>query len=268
LVLIEEVFKPLGNKLIRQNEWTEEERKEKISRFADNSFKFLYYSIITFWGWTLIRSTPWCPPILGGSGETKNAWLDYPFQESIPYIKEYYLVQLGYHVHNLLTLVGTPRKSDFMEMTLHHICAVVLIWFSYMVNFIRIGTLVFLLHDIGDIIVYLGKATADTYYTKFTATLLVLLSFIWFSTRLFIFPGWIIYSTMIEGTQVVHNEDHHHGYYFFNFILCLLLILHTYWFGLLLKIGIRMMIYGEKKEDLSKNSTETSTTTFVTAGGQ
>ncbi len=128
-----------------------------------------------------------------------------------------------------------------------------------MMNYVRIGTLVLFIHDVGDIFVNLTKALVDTYYTKCTAVSWFLLTNVWAITRLYIFPAWVIQSTckwncrlvdflvVFEGIQLV-NEEHHHGYYFFNFMLMVLLMLHVYWFGLLVKFGVRMVKYGEKED--------------------
>jgi ceramide synthetase len=64
-----------------------------------------------------------------------------------------------------------------------------------MINYVRIGTLVFLLHDIGDITVYLARAVGDTDWKAVKGLCWVLLTTTWLATRLIIFPAWIIWST-------------------------------------------------------------------------
>ena len=41
--------------------------------------------------------------------------------------------------------------QDFWEMFLHHIATISLLSFSYIVNFVRVGSLVLLIHDCGDV---------------------------------------------------------------------------------------------------------------------
>ncbi|WAQ94999.1 CERS4-like protein, partial [Mya arenaria] len=40
--------------------------------------------------------------------------------------------------------------QDFTQMAVHHVATLVLIYFSWMMNLFRIGTLVLLLHDAAD----------------------------------------------------------------------------------------------------------------------
>jgi hypothetical protein len=66
------------------------------------------------WGIKLLRQTSWLPWVLGGTGDTTNCWVGYPFQEPFDGVKEYYLFQLGYHCHSLIFLV---RLIYFQELT-------------------------------------------------------------------------------------------------------------------------------------------------------
>jgi len=43
------------------------------------------------------------------------------------------------------------KRKDFWQMFVHHICTICLLSFSWICNFHRIGTLVLLTHDCGDI---------------------------------------------------------------------------------------------------------------------
>ena len=40
--------------------------------------------------------------------------------------------------------------QDFYEMTLHHVATLVLMFFSWTMNLVRMGSLVILLHDVAD----------------------------------------------------------------------------------------------------------------------
>ena len=62
----------------------------------------------------------------------------------------------------LSVLTVTPqafdtRRSDMVEMTIHHIVTLVLISFSWVTGFVRIGSIVMLVHDISDVPLELAK---------------------------------------------------------------------------------------------------------------
>jgi len=40
--------------------------------------------------------------------------------------------------------------QDFLEMTVHHLATISLLYFSWMVNFVRIGSFVLIIHDVAD----------------------------------------------------------------------------------------------------------------------
>jgi ceramide synthetase len=49
------------------------------------------------------------------------------------------------------------RRKDWLESMIHHIATVILLAYSYWVNFTRIGVMVLLLHDVGDIFLEAAK---------------------------------------------------------------------------------------------------------------
>jgi len=77
----------------------------------------------------------------------------------------YYRGSMGYHVSQLLVqiLMEDWKKSDFIEMTLHHLVTVYLYGFSYMSN-MMIGGPVAFLHNWGDMMNSWTRIWAETVY--------------------------------------------------------------------------------------------------------
>ena len=118
------------------------------------------------------------------------------------------------------------------QMTLHHVCAISLVLFSYYNNYgaafpfpfpllpshtqtdllccavlccavwlvraVKIGSLVLFVHDIADVVGYAIKMSVDTQYTKVTLTLYAMLLVVWGFTRLYVFPFYIL-GTIFSG---------------------------------------------------------------------
>jgi hypothetical protein len=120
-------------------------------------------------------------------------------------------------------LIRSPLLLRLAEQLLgHHVCTIVLIAFSYHVNFVRIGSLVILVHDLADPFLELGKllnyakrqAACDAVFTIFAVDFGI--------TRIFMYPRSVIYSALFESRKFLPEFS---GYYVFNGLLILLVTL-------------------------------------------
>jgi len=77
----------------------------------------------------------------------------------LPELKVYYLLQFSYWLQQLLVLVLRIEKprSDFLELTCHHIVTLWLVGWSYFLNLTYIGVAVFFSMDIADVFLALSK---------------------------------------------------------------------------------------------------------------
>jgi len=137
--------------------------------------------------------------------------------------KTYYLVQFAYHFHSLIFQLFLAHRNDFVEMVLHHTCAIFLVGFSYSMNFLRVGSLVLFVHDTCDIISFLVKAVVDTNYTIAVVISYFLLLLSWGYMRLFVLPVYLIYTCWFDFPEII-PEAYNLGYYFFNTMLFLLFL--------------------------------------------
>lgn len=60
------------------------------------------------------------------------------------------MIELAFYWSLLFSQFIDVKRKDFWQMFLHHIATILLLSFSYVVNFVRIGTLVLVIHDFGD----------------------------------------------------------------------------------------------------------------------
>ena len=69
----------------------------------------------------------------------------------------------------------------------------------YLINFIRIGTLVLFVHDVPDIFAYAIKFVVDTGNAPLILTFYFALLAVWGYVRLFVFPVWRVRRVWVEG---------------------------------------------------------------------
>ncbi|CAG8527442.1 4838_t:CDS:2 [Ambispora gerdemannii] len=150
--IMQYVLKPLGT-------WAEI-KKSKLTRFMEQGYVVIYYSISSAVGVYVMRQSPYW------YFETKYFWIDYPHFHLSALEKYYYLIQSGFWLQQVVILIlnlEKPRK-DFLELVAHHIITCILIGGSYSSNFTRVGNAVFITMDFSDIWLAFAKCLK---YLKF-----------------------------------------------------------------------------------------------------
>merc|ERR1712217_511603 len=122
-----------------------------------------------------------------------------------------------------------------------------LVSLSYVLNYIRAGSLVLFLHGATDVFIYLSKALVDTPNTRaiVASYFCLVAAYAWF--RIYVFPMHIMRSAWVESLDVA-GSDQVYGWGFLNFALCSLLLLHMYWFGLIIKVGVLFRTTGQARD--------------------
>ncbi|DAZ93284.1 TPA: LOW QUALITY PROTEIN: hypothetical protein N0F65_001123 [Lagenidium giganteum] len=231
------------------------ESLDRCERFATVVFKFCFYVFITWLGFHVMKDEIWFPKELGGSGDASNCYrvLEIPPSAAL---KNYVLLQLGYHLHSLIYMVlFSPIRNDFMEMLLHHVATVALFCAAYLANYTSNSALVVFVHDIGDVSGYAIKAFVDTRHTMVVVALYFVLLASWAYTRLYIFPFHLVYNTLLVAPQIHANLSmfFHNA---MNIMLCMLQCLHVYWYALFLKMGYALANKGVHEDIQQQCGTE------------
>ena len=136
-------------------------------------------------------------------------------------------------------------------MFLHHFVTVALIFCSYITNFLPVGSLVLFIHDQAEVPICFERCIIDLknlIVLKIIGYLFIM--GIWIYTRLIVYPRDVIYYGLIVATE---NIDYMRvGIMIFTVLLSTLYILHIYWFVLLTKMGINLVV-NKKTEDLQND---------------
>lgn len=228
-------------------------KERRVNKMTDCVCKLIYFVFSTTWGYAILKNEPYLPPILGGSGQIEKC-LDQKtlqFADHNPALKHYILVTSGYHVAHFFIHVFSPvRRNDFVEMALHHICAVYLYGGLYLLNVWEIGATIAFLHDIADIFANIVKFAGETSYDSVAAFCMVVHMSVWAWTRMVALPFCIykIYETPAD--IGVYAKP------IFIYLLSCMCALHFFWFYLFCRMIGRFCKDG-KAEDI-QSQTETA----------
>lgn len=237
-ILFTKIFKPIAEKLVAKR-YQGREREFKTEKIVDCTFKCCYYIFASGLGYIAAKNSFFLSPYLGGKGSSDMMFTDFPYQrfEEIELIREYLIIQLGYHTFSLLQHMYKEPKNDFIEMLLHHIMTVALVGLAYYMNYMTMSLLVLFCHDFSDVFGYLVRIFVDTEYKKLAVMWYICLLVSWFYLRLVVFPFDLI-RVAVYMNPVSHEI---YGLGIMGSMLHILLILHAYWFSLFIRMGLKFI---------------------------
>uniref|UniRef100_A0A4W4F7H9 TLC domain-containing protein n=1 Tax=Electrophorus electricus TaxID=8005 RepID=A0A4W4F7H9_ELEEL len=154
----------------------------------------------------------------------------------------YYMLELSFYWSLLLCVSVDVKRKDFREQIIHHIATIVLMGFSYSGNYVRVGTLVMLVHDSSDFLLESAKMFNYAGWRRTCDTLFVVFAVVFLVTRLVIFPCQVVYSTLVVSVDFLQIFP---GYYFFNGLLLVLQALHVFWAYLILRMLYKFIFLGK-----------------------
>ncbi|KAF4670210.1 hypothetical protein FOL47_002142 [Perkinsus chesapeaki] len=143
-------------------------------------------------------------------------------------------------------IIRERDRPDFTELMLHNSLVLILTVCSYIGNYVRIGSLVMLSDFAPDVIVYLAKSLVDTPWSGGILTYIPL-ALTYFYGRLYIFIGYLFRSVWIEAPRMAPEEIQEY-WSFLVTLLCVMLVMNTYWFVMILKIGLFILSTGQSRD--------------------
>jgi hypothetical protein len=255
---------------------------ERVTKFGEYVFRLLYHSVISILGLVYFWNLPWFRFWENG---TLMLWMDHPRHEIGVGLTWYYLIQSAYNIEAIVHLTelsfdihlqspfnvklcewqsplvcrwSPTCRGDFREMAIHHVITNALIMTSSFFRFTRIGSMVFVLHDLSDVPVDMSKlANFVKWKTATTFSFIALLIF-WVLLRLLALPLVIIKTVLYEGTvhmgTIPLGPFYYHLAYLtvFKILLLSIFFLHIVWFIILVRIALRLALKGEA-HDLSEH---------------
>ncbi|XP_071782071.1 ceramide synthase 4a [Centroberyx gerrardi] len=216
-----------------------QDRPSNTKKFCEASWRFVFYLIAFTAGLGSLIDTPWF-------WNHRECWRGYPKQPVAEAHYWYYIMELGFYWSLLLCVSVDVKRKDFKEQIIHHIATIFLIGFSYCANYVRVGTLVMLVHDSSDFLLESAKMFNYAGWRKTCDTLFVIFSLVFLVTRLVVFPGRVVHSTLVVSLDYFQP---YFGYYFFNALLLVLQALHIFWAYLILRMVYKFVFLGKVERD-------------------
>jgi hypothetical protein len=204
-----------------------------------------------------------------GSNDFEMIYSEFPcittggYEESL---RMYYLITLGYRLFKTYLLIyqwcRDEHRSDFIEMFLHHTMTLALYSFSFMMGFVKIGSIIMYMHDLVEPPLNISKIFAETKANKIvTMASVAVLWLVWGWSRIVVFPQIIYRGIYIEAPkQIYPNRDieshlDRKKYEQTSFVvhcsmvfLAFLEVLHLWWFYLLTTSIYTVATKGEIKD--------------------
>jgi len=236
---------------------------KKIIKFEEAVWRFLIYVAMVFLGaYALFYPEP-----VAWVKDTKDMWSNWPYDSVKPIILFYYIVELGLYIHFLI--YTEVQRSDTIEMIIHHVLTILLIIFSHIAHWSKIGSLFLILHDTSDVFLesakifnYISKVKGRGWASPVCDILFAIFAITFFITRLMLYPRLVLWAAFIEGPMFLSAQFP--GYIFFLSLATGLQALHIFWFYLIARMIYKLFTSGIEKdirsddEDDEENESETT----------
>uniref|UniRef100_A0A8C3BLT0 TLC domain-containing protein n=1 Tax=Cairina moschata TaxID=8855 RepID=A0A8C3BLT0_CAIMO len=211
------------------------DRPSLSKKFCEACWRFTFYVIAFFTGLAVLYdvSMQTVPPAV-----LQGVPAGMPL---LPSLFWYYMLELSFYWSLVFTLPCDVKRKDFKEQIVHHAATIFLISFSYCANYIRIGTLVLVIHDASDCFLEPTKIFNYMKWKKTCDSLFMIFAAVFLISRLIIFPYTVLYNTYYYSMEIFQPFF---GYYFVNALLITLQLLHIFWSCLIIHMVYKFILQG------------------------
>lgn len=201
-----------------------------LEKFTDCAWQLTYYSLFCVLGFVVLHDKPWLYDV-------RHCWYKFPRHTLDNEIWWYYMISLGFYWGQTITHFLQPQRHDSLQMLCHHLVTILLTSLSWVCNFVRIGSLILIVHECADIPLLTAKMFGYCGRRDLMDKIFVVFVLLWILTRLGIFPCIIIRSTLFEA----HRQENmfYPVYYIFNGLILSIFLMHLMWTYNILQIIVR-----------------------------
>lgn len=232
---------------LKMNEATQ----AKIAKCSESMWKLAYYATVETYILKITYYEPWFT-------DTKQYFRGWPDQELKLSLSLFYMCQCGFYIYSIAALLTwETRRKDFAVMMSHHVITVILIGYSYITSFFRIGSIILALHDASDVFLEAAKVFKYSERELGASVCFGLFAISWLLLRLIFFPFWVIKTSSYDVREFLNLSESYPTslYYVFNTMLLMLLVFHVYWWFLICSMIMRQLKNrGKVGEDIRSDS--------------
>ncbi|CAI7723096.1 translocation associated membrane protein, putative [Plasmodium vivax] len=186
--------------------------------------------------------------------ENKRGWPYMYIDNSVHY---FYLLEIAFWSSCLFYLKYEIRRKDFYVFILHHLSTILLLVYSHVFNFWRMGLLVLFVHDVVDVALYISKSLnySNPRYQKTLTFFYIFFVFSYFFFRIIIFFFYIVIP--LSNLEIIKSYTDGFITSYMDVpagivplvLLWMLMVMHFYWFFLILKMTRIFIVKTMKNED-------------------
>ena len=167
----------------------------------------------------------------------ESTMIGQPFTTFNKSVYEWYLFSQGLYWRHLISHVLVEEKTDeYGEFLIHHLATIALVFGSTVSNQIGIGAIISFLHIVTDVPIPMAKFFASTKFETLAAVFMIVVQMPnWFYWRLVCFPYWVYHIPTNHLTTYQVDDLKQHSPWIMLYVpyLCVLVLLHYYWFYLM-----------------------------------
>lgn len=255
------VLRRITNALLKTGRIT----TKKSHQMRESMWKNVAVATMFIFGWIVASKEDWF------LNNTKY-WDGWPWSPPSA-LRWYYMLYAAFWVQSidfLLSLTNdhfTIKRKDNLEMLIHHIATLTLMFFSFLFDFTKVGVCVLMIHDVNDLLLETAKIFVYLDYKIAADVFFGLFAIVWYIVRWGFYGHsivWSVYNTAYEALVIqIYNSNgfvNQSPEFWYGIWVCflsflsLLQILHVYWGYLIGVMVYRAVVVGKVEKDIRSDS--------------
>ena len=255
---------------------------KRSAKMAQSVMEIIFYGSFFVVGLLILIDQPWLWPSsewwsASGGAENQGNNLSMTMRSDF---RAFYMLYGARYMQGFLSVLMEYKRKDFIEMQIHHSVTAVVIVLSLMYGYNRVGGVVMVLLDVGDVPLHFAKVCrylaidskqveVNGKYQTMADLWFVVFAVVFFVTRVVMYP-YVWWSASFESAAVWANMpavDHWYQYrgghstmgpgeWACVGLLTVLLVLQMFWFGLIIKAAYGILVNGKVEDSRSDSETE------------